>query len=220
MLKRSKNWKVCEIDFLKENYQTKGAMWCAENLNHRTLESIRIKANRLGLNVDPDVAYKRIITPNGYKNCPTCNQILPHSSFYRKNKNNQYDDELYYNCRSCARNKARRSYRTHKSSNVEKYKENPEKKIFQNLKGRAKKNGVVFEIEISDIIIPEICPVLGIPIIPFSSSDNSPSVDKFIPTLGYVKGNINIISKRANRIKDNATVEEVEKLLNWMKSKL
>jgi hypothetical protein len=49
-------------------------------------------------------------------------------------------------------------------------------------------------------------------------SDSSPSLDKFKPELGYVKGNIHVISSRANRIKTDATENEVRKLLYWMES--
>jgi len=46
--------------------------------------------------------------------------------------------------------------------------------------------------------------------------DNSPSLDKLIPELGYVKGNITVMSVRANRIKNDATRQEIELLLHWM----
>lgn len=80
-------------------------------------------------------------------------------------------------------------------------------------KKRAKKSDIPFNIEPEDIPnIPEYCPVLGIYIKNGikSSHDNSPSLDKIIPELGYVKDNIRIISHRANRIKNDATVEELK----------
>lgn len=218
--KRSEVWRENEINFLKDNYSIRGSLYCAEHLSHRSLESVRIKANKLGLNRDLEKRYNRVIAPLGYKYCPSCDQILTESSFYKKNGVGEYDENKHYpTCRACARESARRCYRNHKSSNVENYKKNPIKKMFQNLKGRAKRENILFNLDMEDIVIPEICPVLGIPLIPFSSSDNSPSVDKFNPELGYVKGNIYIISKKANRIKCDATVEEVEKILIWMKSK-
>lgn len=73
-----------------------------------------------------------------------------------------------------------------------------------------------------DIVIPTECPVLGIKLnlkIPNRGDrgDNlrnydSPSLDKIIPSLGYAKGNIWVISYRANTIKNNCTFEEIQKL--------
>lgn len=46
--------------------------------------------------------------------------------------------------------------------------------------------------------------------------ENSPSIDRLDNTKGYVKGNINIISWRANRIKSDATLDELEKIYRWV----
>ena len=82
-------------------------------------------------------------------------------------------------------------------------------------KARAKKNNLSFDIEIEDIIVPEICPILEIKLErkPYgergSFRPNSPSLDKIIPELGYIKGNIIVISMKANIMKCNATQEEL-----------
>jgi hypothetical protein len=44
------------------------------------------------------------------------------------------------------------------------------------------------------------------------------SLDRIVPELGYVKGNIAVISNRANSLKSNATLEELERLCAWLKS--
>lgn len=41
-------------------------------------------------------------------------------------------------------------------------------------------------------------------------NEDSPSIDKVIPELGYVRGNVWVISNKANRIKNNATLEELK----------
>lgn len=87
---------------------------------------------------------------------------------------------------------------------------------------RAKKKGLPFDLTVSDISIPETCPVLGIPISPGERGfhPNSPTIDRFIPELGYVRGNVSVISCRANGIKSDANLEEVELLAAWMRKKL
>ena len=88
---------------------------------------------------------------------------------------------------------------------------------------RARKIGVPCDLTAQDVIdaLPEgnICPVLGVPL-QFGQgvSRNNPSVDRIIPSLGYVKGNIAVISFRANTMKQDATVEEVRALLNYMEN--
>lgn len=78
----------------------------------------------------------------------------------------------------------------------------------------AKKKNLPFDISPQDLVIPLICPVLGIPIgiSPKIYSDNSPSLDKINPKLGYVKDNVRIISFRANRLKCDMTKEEAKKI--------
>jgi hypothetical protein len=88
-------------------------------------------------------------------------------------------------------------------------------------KSRAKKRGIPFDLDATDVVIPDNCPVLGIPI--YSGvgfvGDNSPTLDRQIPHLGYVKGNVCVISKRANTIKSNASIEELVKITEWMRSR-
>jgi hypothetical protein len=43
-------------------------------------------------------------------------------------------------------------------------------------------------------------------------------LDRFVPEKGYVKGNVHWLSRKANRLKNNSSVEILEKLLEWMKN--
>ena len=100
---------------------------------------------------------------------------------------------------------------------------NPDFKILQAAKRRAKQHGIPFGITRKDILIPEVCPVLGIPLVVGGSrfaTANSPSLDRIIPELGYVPGNIAVISHKANTIKSNATIEELEAVVAWLKKTL
>jgi hypothetical protein len=50
--------------------------------------------------------------------------------------------------------------------------------------------------------------------------DASPSLDRMVPELGYVKGNVSLICWRCNRIKGIATADDLERVAVWMRSKL
>lgn len=96
--------------------------------------------------------------------------------------------------------------------------ENPAKYLYKNAKSRAKKQGIPFDIQIQDINVPDVCPILGIELKVNEKTVNkhSPSLDKIIPELGYVKGNIQVISHLANTMKNAATIEEMLLFSKWI----
>jgi hypothetical protein len=98
-------------------------------------------------------------------------------------------------------------------------KKNPKQAMLSGCKCSAQKKGVVFSLTIEDIIIPEVCPVLGIPLI-FGNkrTDNTPSVDRIDNDKGYTADNIVIVSWRANILKRDATVEELEKIAKFYRA--
>lgn len=51
-------------------------------------------------------------------------------------------------------------------------------------------------------------------------SDNSPSIDRLVPHKGYVKGNVRVVSNRANRFKQDCTLEEMELIFKYMKENI
>lgn len=69
----------------------------------------------------------------------------------------------------------------------------------------------------------DCCPVLGVPFVygvpRGQRRDYAPSIDRFDPSKGYVRSNVSVISWRANRIKNNATADEVRRLLRWMETR-
>lgn len=94
-----------------------------------------------------------------------------------------------------------------------------EYRLFQSARCRAKKKNLEFTIELSDIIIPEICPMLGVKLErkgAGAAQAYSPSIDRIDPTKGYIKGNITILSWRANMLKNNMTFEEAKMLLAYL----
>ena len=89
----------------------------------------------------------------------------------------------------------------------------PTKPLFERARKRAKQGSLPFGITPSEIIIPVACPVLGISLlIGGPRSDHSPSLDRIVPALGYVSGNVRVISDRANRLKSNRTLSEIRQL--------
>lgn len=90
--------------------------------------------------------------------------------------------------------------------------------MLQSARHRAKRDGVPCTITAKDIIIPEFCPALGVRLKAGDRHDhtNAPTLDKEIPALGYVVGNIRVISHRANLIKNNATPEELQRVVDYL----
>ncbi len=88
---------------------------------------------------------------------------------------------------------------------------------FRKKKYNAFRRGVEFDLRFCDLVWPDICPILGIPIdyICGGQTDNSISFDRINPSLGYTKENTILVSFRANRIKNDATIEELEKIFRY-----
>lgn len=94
--------------------------------------------------------------------------------------------------------------------------------ILNSARYRAKKRGIPFSVTLADVPpIPEFCPILGIRL----GSDklgrkgprhSSPSLDRIVPSLGYVPGNVQWISFRANRMKSDASPSELHTFAAWV----
>ena len=99
--------------------------------------------------------------------------------------------------------------------------ESYKKAMLKRAQHRAASKRFDFNITIDDIHIPEYCPVLGMKLeysLGSGGKDCSPSIDRIDSSKGYIKGNIQIISSKANRIKTDATLDDIEKLYIFMKS--
>lgn len=183
-----------------------------------------------------------IKTVNGieYKKCISDNHIgdryvLLERMTKRKNRKTPYGS----NCLVCFNhyNKAYRSTDEQKRYNNIKASEYARTRrrnngigwsIWHSAKNRAKRNNILFTITAEDVIVPELCPILNIPLI--SDPDyiiknnlkgqfnipNYPSIDRIVPKLGYVKENIIVISWRANNLKRDASLQELQFLVNWL----
>jgi hypothetical protein len=154
-----------------------------------------------------------------HKQCGTCRIEQPISSFYKKGALSKTNIDGYGpDCIVCHKAK----WHIHAA--------NPEKRkrwLLERIRAKCKKDNIPFNITIEDLVIPSHCPILGMPLsfgvkkvseyrnkkqgVPM----DSPSVDRIVPELGYVKGNIVIVSYRANLIKTNATVSELIKVAEF-----
>jgi hypothetical protein len=93
--------------------------------------------------------------------------------------------------------------------------------LWKYAKRSAKARGLEFSIDVSDIVIPKVCPVLGIPIdTPSPSQGKRPngkaSLDRRDNSIGYVKGNVFVVSWRANRLKCDGNIDEFNRIISYM----
>lgn len=95
------------------------------------------------------------------------------------------------------------------------------KVMMASIKCRAKKAGIEFNLDVEDFNIPTHCPVLGIELKRGklrSCKSSSPSVDRIDPNKGYIKGNVWVISQKANCMKNDATLDELKQLVKALEN--
>jgi hypothetical protein len=95
--------------------------------------------------------------------------------------------------------------------------------MFHSAKKRAKQDGCPFNLELTDIVIPERCPVFPEMVLACGIGKVqpcSPTLDKLVPEFGYVKGNVRVISHKANSIKQSATADELLRVSQWLRGEL
>lgn len=85
------------------------------------------------------------------------------------------------------------------------------KSMLVKIKSRAKKTGIPFSLKPEDVDVPDRCPVLGIKLHWWRTPNisNSPSIDRINPKRWYNKNNIQVISAKANRAKNNLNQKEL-----------
>lgn len=85
---------------------------------------------------------------------------------------------------------------------------------------RAKKRGVPFNITSADVPIPANCPVFGFPLVVRRGAPgpDSPTIDRIEPAKGYVKGNVIVVSMKANVAKSDLTPDELFRLWSFYNS--
>lgn len=99
----------------------------------------------------------------------------------------------------------------------------PIRKMLFRARSRSKDRNLEFDIEFSDIVIPEYCPILNIKLECHSGisggRDNSPALDRIDNSKGYIKDNVIVISHLANMMKSSANTEQLKAFAKWVNKK-
>lgn len=111
--------------------------------------------------------------------------------------------------------KSRDEINAYKRQNIRKH---PITYMLYNSRSKAKRRGIEFTLTREDIQIPAMCPVLGVPLKIGDGcvQPNSPTIDRIDSSKGYVRGNVQIISHRANTMKNDATLNELRALVRYL----
>lgn len=137
-------------------------------------------------------------------------------SYRQRNRKriNEYARQYREQNPDLVRAQARERYERQKANNIRSL-------ILASARARAKQKGIDFDIEEADVIWNTHCPILGIKLSfrQRGKRESAASLDRVDCKYGYVKGNVQIISNRANRIKSDATVEELERIVAYMKGR-
>ena len=141
------------------------------------------------------------------KHCKECGQHKPLNDFYvcRGTPRER--------CKACVISRAKAQYR----ANPERAKAlvvacrlaDPRVRMASDTRRRDRARGLASDIEASHIVIPDVCPVLGIPMRTQTGqpAEESPSIDHINPDRGAIWGNWRVISRRANALKAGHTAE-------------
>lgn len=158
------------------------------------------------------------------RECSKCHKTKPIDQYY---KNKTGPGGISYHCKTCQTAWGRAYYKKTYDKRKEKVKKAVQVRregpgwrnyLLNHAKKRALKNNIPFNITVEDIYIPKYCPVLGLELVinKDKAGPNSASIDRIVPELGYVKGNIQVISRRANVMKNDATKEELVQFADWI----
>ena len=140
----------------------------------------------------------------GFRKCMKCGEVKTFSAFH---KHKQCLHGINSVCKECRKPLSTANWQ----------KTSEEYKIWSRAKSRAKKRNLEFLIDVSDIEIPDVCPVFNVPF-DKNSNEYTYSIDRIDHTKGYIEGNIMIISNKANRIKSDASLKELEQVVSYVKN--
>lgn len=231
--------KMCNEEKAESDFYASNKSVCKKCLVERNYQQrvLRMKkyAEENGISYNPR-GHIVVSTDPTKKWCNECKQFLPLSEFgYHIKNGNRYINSC---CKKCAvervlrcpnreetvlkaniNKKIRRlnnlEYDNRLKTHSRKYEQSERgirKTLLNNARKRASMYNLEYNLDIEDIILPEECPILkhkferGKP----GGSKYSYSLDRIDPTKGYIKGNVQVISRLANAMKNDATAEELK----------
>jgi hypothetical protein len=157
--------------------------------------------------------------------CRRCSETKPISAFDYRSGNRSHQVKSW--CHQCTRNYFNAYMKRRYHENPQRYikgrkdrhASNPARVMLTSAKRRARDYKMECTITLADIIVPEFCPVFGIRLAVANgrSAKNSPTIDRIDNTKGYIPGNIWVISRIANDLKRDASLADLEALVEAIK---
>lgn len=136
-----------------------------------------------------------------YNKTPQCKVCMTKTRVKRREEQRLYMQKLREDNPEKVKKSKRRSWRN----------QDPRKKMYLQSKNRSKRKDIEFNLSIEDIVIPKKCPLLEIEFIPGTQDyyEQTHSLDRIDPKKGYIKGNVWVITKKANSMKNSASQKEL-----------
>lgn len=173
------------------------------------------------------------------KTCSSCKRLLPEEAF---GKNRTKAGGLCGVCLTCARRASKDSYQRHRARRQKEAQagyqknavirrrqaaENKKNHViryrFYHKRARCKQRGIPFNITLPTFVSLHetgICSACGVVVTHAHNSRTAWSLDRLIPSMGYVSGNVCVLCRRCNTIKNDGDIPALERVLSYMKKSL
>jgi len=121
-------------------------------------------------------------------------------------------------CKECKNSNQRKNYKKYKENN-------PFLARHTKMKASCKQKNIPYDLD--EMYLEQIwtgfCPITGVELVWSCGREelknpNAAELDRFIPSLGYVKGNVSWISRKMNNLKGNGSIKDFKDILDWMKN--
>jgi len=149
------------------------------------------------------------MSPTKTKTCSSCKVEKTYTDYCtRKQEGGWY---LVSKCKECSKGELKT-----------KRKSNPEKGMLWQAKSRSNREGFEYDLTVEDMDWPTYCPVFGVKLEYTPQqirSKNRATLDRLDPNEGYTLHNTRVICWEANRLKNNASLEQLELIIKYIKER-